>query len=45
MLWECFKDRASLQEHIAKDYTQDYFATARAFMSQPTEVIELSKFS
>lgn len=45
MLWECFRSHESLRKHIATDYTQRYFATARAYMAQPTEVIELNRFA
>jgi quinol monooxygenase YgiN len=44
MLWECFASPESLREHVAKDYTKAYFATAQPLMSEPTEVIRLSRF-
>jgi quinol monooxygenase YgiN len=44
MLWECFVSAESLREHMTKDYTKAYFATAQQLMSEPTEVIRLTRF-
>ena len=44
MLWECFASSESLREHMAKDYTKAYFATAQPLMFAPTEVVRLKKF-
>ena len=42
VLWEVFANRQALRDHIAKDYTQHYFASG---LMASTEVLKLRSFA